>query len=209
MNVQADAASFLTLENSYARLPERFFARLPPTPVAAPRLVKLNVALARELGLDADSWRRPRVSRSSPATACRRARADRHGLCGPPVRRFRPQLGDGARDPAGRGDRPRRQAPRHPAQGLGPDAVLAARRRARGARAGAARIHRQRGDVRARRADDACARGRDDGRTGHARDGAAGRGADARRVEPYPRRHVPVLRGARRSSRRLRASPTT
>jgi uncharacterized protein YdiU (UPF0061 family) len=40
-------------DNTYARLPEHFFARLDPTPVAAPRLVKLNVELARELGLDA------------------------------------------------------------------------------------------------------------------------------------------------------------
>jgi serine/tyrosine/threonine adenylyltransferase len=39
-------------DNSYARLPERFYARLDPTPVAAPQLVKVNVALARELGLD-------------------------------------------------------------------------------------------------------------------------------------------------------------
>ena len=39
-------------ENSYARLPERFFARLSPTPVAAPRLVKVNENLARDLGLD-------------------------------------------------------------------------------------------------------------------------------------------------------------
>jgi uncharacterized protein YdiU (UPF0061 family) len=54
MNVQPDAVTFSALENSYARLPERFFARLPPTRVAAPRLVKLNVALARELGLDPD-----------------------------------------------------------------------------------------------------------------------------------------------------------
>jgi len=36
-------------------LPEHFFARLNPTPVAAPRLVKVNVRLARELGLDADA----------------------------------------------------------------------------------------------------------------------------------------------------------
>jgi len=42
-------------ENTYARLPERFFARLNPTPVAAPRLVKVNVALAQELGLDPDA----------------------------------------------------------------------------------------------------------------------------------------------------------
>ena len=39
-------------DNTYARLPERFYSRLAPTPVAAPRLVKLNVELARELGLD-------------------------------------------------------------------------------------------------------------------------------------------------------------
>ncbi|NDG50528.1 MAG: hypothetical protein EBY30_16205, partial [Rhodospirillales bacterium] len=42
----------LSFDNSYARLPERFYARLPATPVAAPRLLKLNTALALELGLD-------------------------------------------------------------------------------------------------------------------------------------------------------------
>ena len=41
-------------ENTYARLPERFYARLNPTPVAAPSLVKLNVELAKSLGLDPD-----------------------------------------------------------------------------------------------------------------------------------------------------------
>ena len=39
-------------DNTYARLPERFYVRLDPTPVAAPRLVRLNVRLAEELGLD-------------------------------------------------------------------------------------------------------------------------------------------------------------
>ena len=38
--------------NTYARLPERFYARLDPTPVAAPRLVRLNTLLAEQLGLD-------------------------------------------------------------------------------------------------------------------------------------------------------------
>ena len=52
MTAQPDATSFLPFENSYARLPERFFARLPPTRVAAPRLVKLNEGLVRELQLD-------------------------------------------------------------------------------------------------------------------------------------------------------------
>ncbi len=39
--------------NSYARLPEQFFARINPTPVAAPRLVKVNARLAANLGIDA------------------------------------------------------------------------------------------------------------------------------------------------------------
>ena len=38
-------------DNSYARLPDRFFARLPPTPVAEPRLIQLNEGLALHLGL--------------------------------------------------------------------------------------------------------------------------------------------------------------
>jgi serine/tyrosine/threonine adenylyltransferase len=42
-------------ENTYARLPDRFYARLNPTPVAAPRLVKVNAELARALGLDAEA----------------------------------------------------------------------------------------------------------------------------------------------------------
>ncbi len=41
-----------TFDNSYARLPGRFFARLPPTATAAPRLVRLNEKLALQLGLD-------------------------------------------------------------------------------------------------------------------------------------------------------------
>jgi uncharacterized protein YdiU (UPF0061 family) len=54
MTAQPEPSVFLPLENSYARLPERFYARLAPTQVRAPRLVKLNEALARELGLDPD-----------------------------------------------------------------------------------------------------------------------------------------------------------
>ncbi len=41
-------------ENTYARLPERFYARVNPTPVAAPRLLKVNRDLARSLGLNPD-----------------------------------------------------------------------------------------------------------------------------------------------------------
>src|ERR1700722_11642425 len=51
---QADTLStpHLPFDNSYARLPDRFFARLAPTPVKEPRLIRLNGDLARQLGLD-------------------------------------------------------------------------------------------------------------------------------------------------------------
>ena len=42
----------LPFDNSYARLPEIFHARVAPTAVRAPRLLKLNTRLAVELGLD-------------------------------------------------------------------------------------------------------------------------------------------------------------
>jgi serine/tyrosine/threonine adenylyltransferase len=59
MDVQAEAIEFCAFDNSYARLPERFFARLKPTPVAAPRLVRLNTKLALELGFDPDRLATP------------------------------------------------------------------------------------------------------------------------------------------------------
>ena len=46
------ATHVFPFDNSYVRLPERFFARLRPTPVAAPRLIRLNDVLARQLRLD-------------------------------------------------------------------------------------------------------------------------------------------------------------
>ena len=49
---QIEAVDFFAFDNSYARLPDRFFALLPPTPVVAPRLVRLNEKLARHLRLD-------------------------------------------------------------------------------------------------------------------------------------------------------------
>ena len=44
----------ISFDNSYARLPDRFHVRLDPTPVAAPKLVRLNAALAEILGIDPD-----------------------------------------------------------------------------------------------------------------------------------------------------------
>ena len=52
MTAQTEAVDFFAFDNSYARLPDRFFARLRPTPVAAPHLVRLNKKLAWHLELD-------------------------------------------------------------------------------------------------------------------------------------------------------------
>lgn len=52
-------APLIPFTNSYARLPEGFFAPVAPTPVAAPRLLAFNIGLARELGLDAEALATP------------------------------------------------------------------------------------------------------------------------------------------------------
>lgn len=83
-------------DNSYARLPERFYARLPPTPVAAPRLLKLNHALARQLGLDPDVLSSPEGvailagNRLAPGSQPIALAYAGHQFGG-----FSPQLGDG------------------------------------------------------------------------------------------------------------------
>ncbi|TRD19778.1 protein adenylyltransferase SelO [Palleronia caenipelagi] len=46
----------IPFDNSYALLPDRFFARQSPTPVAEPELFALNRALAFDLGLTLDNW---------------------------------------------------------------------------------------------------------------------------------------------------------
>ena len=52
MTAQTEAVVLFEFDNSYARLPDQFFARLPPMPVAAPRLVRLNEKLAWHLEFD-------------------------------------------------------------------------------------------------------------------------------------------------------------
>ena len=42
----------IALASRYAALPDRFYARLAPSPVTAPRLIRFNHPLAAELGLD-------------------------------------------------------------------------------------------------------------------------------------------------------------
>ncbi|HYG59729.1 MAG TPA: YdiU family protein [Symbiobacteriaceae bacterium] len=43
------------LDNSYARLPGLFFSSLNPTPVKAPQLARVNVSLAKSLGLNVEA----------------------------------------------------------------------------------------------------------------------------------------------------------
>lgn len=50
----------IPFDNSYARLPERFYGRQPPTPVAGPPgLIALNAPLAAELGIDPETLAGP------------------------------------------------------------------------------------------------------------------------------------------------------
>ena len=78
-------------DNSYARLPERFFARLPPTPVAAPRLMHWNAGLAHELGLVGEPDAAVLAGNVLPAGAEPIAQA----YAGHQFGGFSPQLGDG------------------------------------------------------------------------------------------------------------------
>jgi uncharacterized protein YdiU (UPF0061 family) len=49
-----DSRTHIPFDNSYARLPERFYRRLAPTPVAQPELIRVNRPLADLLRIDAD-----------------------------------------------------------------------------------------------------------------------------------------------------------
>ncbi len=49
----------LPFDNSYGRLPDRFYTRMAPSPVAAPEMLALNAPLARRLGIDADALATP------------------------------------------------------------------------------------------------------------------------------------------------------
>jgi uncharacterized protein YdiU (UPF0061 family) len=49
----------ISLSNTYAGLPGRFYAHVRPTGVPQPRMLKFNVALAEELGLDAQELDSP------------------------------------------------------------------------------------------------------------------------------------------------------
>ena len=84
-----EAVDFFAFDNSYARLPDRFFARLRPTPVAAPRLVRLNKKLAWHLRLDPGKLAAREGVEILAGNRVPKRRAACHGLWGPPVWDFR------------------------------------------------------------------------------------------------------------------------
>ena len=55
MDASPKLNSGFAFDNSFARLPERFFVRLDPAKVKAPQMIRLNVPLARLLGLDPEA----------------------------------------------------------------------------------------------------------------------------------------------------------
>lgn len=59
MHTITSSDTLFAFDNSYARLPERLFARVSPAPAPAPRLLQFNRPLAEELGLDPDRLMRP------------------------------------------------------------------------------------------------------------------------------------------------------
>jgi len=86
----------IEFDNSYARLPDRFFARLDPTPVAKPGLIRVNAGLAEVLNLDPDWLQSPEgvemlAGNRVPAGAAPLAQA----YAGHQFGGWSPQLGDG------------------------------------------------------------------------------------------------------------------
>ena len=47
----------IDFDNSYARLPEKFYSNVKPTPVKSPNIIKLNNILADDLGIKFDNMR--------------------------------------------------------------------------------------------------------------------------------------------------------
>src|SRR5262245_54426115 len=94
--LSADTSSLFAFDNSYARLPDQFFSRVSPSPVRAPRLIRLNRELALRLGLDPEALSSPegvetlagnRVPENSEPIAT--------AYAGHQFGHFVPQLGDG------------------------------------------------------------------------------------------------------------------
>jgi uncharacterized protein YdiU (UPF0061 family) len=85
-----------SFDDTFARLPDRFHARVAPTPVRAPRLLRLNEPLARELGLDPEALASPEgVAVLAGNRVPEGAQPIALAYAGHQFGHFVPQLGDG------------------------------------------------------------------------------------------------------------------
>jgi uncharacterized protein YdiU (UPF0061 family) len=91
----ADRTRPIPFDNSYARLPDAFFAPVDPTPVEAPRLIAFNRALAEDLGLDAEALARHGAAYFSGNAPLPGALPLAMAYAGHQFGQFVPQLGDG------------------------------------------------------------------------------------------------------------------
>ena len=195
----------LAFDNSYARLPDRFYARVAPTKVGDPRVVKINRPLAELLGANPDE-----LASSAGASVLvgnelpRGAEPLALAYAGHQFGGFVPQLGDGRAILLGevvgtdgqRRDIQLKGAGRTPFSrggdgraALGPvlrEYLVSEAMAALGIPTTRALAVATTGERRP------------------ARRGAARRGSHARGREPPPRRHVRVLRRARRPRRACR-----
>ena len=90
------ATDFFPWNNTYSRLPDRFFARVRPVPVATPRLIRLNEKLARHLGLDPDALASPAgIELLSGNRVPENCEPISMAYAGHQFGHFVPQLGDG------------------------------------------------------------------------------------------------------------------
>ncbi|MDB5663230.1 MAG: hypothetical protein JWN59_1568, partial [Sphingomonas bacterium] len=88
--------SHIPFDNSYARLPDRFFARIEPSAGRAPRLLALNRPLAEELGLDPEWLAGPEgLAVLAGMTIPEGAEPIALAYAGHQFGHFSPQLGDG------------------------------------------------------------------------------------------------------------------
>src|SRR3954470_7578511 len=86
----------LPFDNTYARLPERFFARVKPAVMPSPRLIRINDGLARQLGLDPQWLASPQgVAALAGQTIPAGAEPIALAYAGHQFGNFVPQLGDG------------------------------------------------------------------------------------------------------------------
>jgi uncharacterized protein YdiU (UPF0061 family) len=86
----------ISFENTYAALPDRFYAAVEPSVAEAPELVRLNEGLARRLGLDPDWLRSPEgVQLLSGKQIAPTSQPIAMAYAGHQFGHFVPQLGDG------------------------------------------------------------------------------------------------------------------